>query len=104
MAVTAGRLDAASGAKDDLLNPQAEEPLGVVKAPDPASVGQGHEALRRHILHELEVGPLIHRGRVDVEQGEFVDLLLVEDPDGVDGIADVGRLIESPGLDQPVDR
>ena len=57
-----------------------------------------HSAARSR--DQLEVGLGAVDGGVDVEDDEFVGLLLVEDLDRVDRVADVLRVLEADRLDE----
>src|SRR6185369_14012030 len=80
---------------------ELDEPVRGLDLADAAPVRDGHERLARDLLDRRLVGQPTLGGRADVEQDQFVDLLVVEDPDRVDRVADVALVPEPDGLDQP---
>ena len=85
---------------DDLLDAEADDGLRLLCGLDAAAVAQRHPGFRRDIFDHAVVGFVAARRRVDVQNHQLVDLLLVEDLDGVDRVANVLRLGESHGLDE----
>ena len=67
---------------------------------DAAAIGHWHEAPTRNIGNRVEGRPLGGCGGGDIEQDEFVDFLVVEDLDRVDGVANILGRPECSGLDQ----
>ena len=77
------------GVDDDLLEPDAEDRARLIEGANSAAVRQRHKAFVCNVGEEHEVRfAAIERGR-DVEEGELVDLQLVEDPNRVGRVPDV---------------
>ena len=81
-------------------NAQADDGLCLLCRLHAAAVAQRHPGLGRDVFDHAVVGSMAAHRRVDVQDHQLVDLLLVEDLDGVDRVADVFRLGESHGLDE----
>src|SRR6202008_3905561 len=90
-----------AGVEDHLLDAELHHAARLLDAAQAAAVGERHEALARHVLDQGVRGRVRRARRADVEQHQLVDLLVVEDLDGVDRVADVARLAKARGLPQP---
>ena len=76
--------------------------LRVLKLADASAVAERHEALSGEAGDQFKMRlPALSSCR-HVDNQELVDLLLVEDADRIQGIADVGGIRELPGLNQTI--
>src|SRR5690606_36938839 len=68
---------------------------------DAPAIGNRHKAFTGNVGDDLESRPLCLSGRSNVDQDELINFLVVEDLDRIAGVADVFRIVEPDGLDQP---
>src|SRR5437867_3237778 len=87
-------------ADGNLLNTEADDILNLLNRFDAPTIAQWHATLGGEVLDQAVIRLTVVRGRVDIDHEKLVDLLLVEDPDGIDGVAHILRAPESNGLDQ----
>ena len=84
----------------DLLDSEGKNPGGLIDRRDPTAVADRHVALTGELLDHLEVRAAAEPGCLDIEDDEFVRVLLVEDTDRGVRVADVLGLPELLRLDQ----
>ena len=88
------------GIDDDLFYTQLQNSLDLTEIVDSAAEGDRHERLARDLGEQAVLTSLSIPLRPDVQQDELVHPLVVEDPDGVDRISDVGWIFEPNRLDE----
>ena len=88
---TAARIDACAS-EHDFLYARREDRRCVGNRLNSATVAQRHETFAGELGDKSHVRPAPFNAGVDIEDANFVDFLLVEDTDDVEGIANIDFL------------
>src|SRR6185369_15191402 len=85
----------------NLLDAETNQTLKLFDARHATSVTKRHAALRREVLDERVVRFSLFDCGIDINDHQLIDFFLIENPDGVNRIADILRSAEIDRLDQP---
>ena len=88
------------GVDDDLFHAEADQSQGGLHRCHAPAITDRHESLSDYRFDRRFVRPGAGHCRSDVQNNELVCLLIVEDPDGVDRVANVLRVAELDGFYQ----
>src|SRR5206468_8194254 len=84
----------------DLLDTHTDDPARLLDGVDAATVAKWHAALGCEVSDQPVIRFSAQPSRIDIQHDQFIDFLLVEYPDRIDGIAEVLGIVEPDGLDE----
>jgi len=85
--------------QDCLLITNGKKPADLFRRSDSSAVGKRHEGLGSNIGKQWKIRPWLFLRSADIEDWQFINAFVVEDPDGVDDIAEISRLFKMDRLD-----